>query len=537
MEEALSGRMLLQFAEFDSKDASLSSVIAPLQELREMYEHASLPVGFESLSTCQVRCKRWAKYITEMSAKVTGLIMSRQNMHDAGTGKNQVCTMWLVDENLKGFPYLLNASFAVERGVSALRILCRYCEGRGWDCAAQVFSSCAIDLEYALWSLWPFLHNRSFSHVQPSFHGPSNPSPPHPSTLLLVGPEKYCRFSSLSMAIDAARPCDTLLLLEDVIEAGAVIAIDKELSIVGCSPCGSVNVKARFYITAAVSFSRVCLQGVSFVDCEPTITCSGPKANVLIRHSLLTSAGRKEIMFLNNHASCVMKECLVYNAGDVALMVEDGSRLSMVACDVMNVGVGITVAGKSTCSIRLCRFKDCRENAVIVMDPLAVSESGAARRVSEGTPASASPAATSLVVDHTTFINRCVFVTVSLQPLVAFHPVLRSGFIAPHKHACNPSDTCMLIDFSTVLIQVRSAAAALQYLGIACPASDTSSSVVVFALIREMQKYNALRQQTHAKADKVVCALVLCRLTLQCHQCVCRSALHHRTQSGWLRLL
>ena len=45
--------------------------------------------------------------------------------------------MWLVDESLKEFPYVLDASFAIERGISTLRILRRYCEGNGWDAAAE----------------------------------------------------------------------------------------------------------------------------------------------------------------------------------------------------------------------------------------------------------------------------------------------------------------------------------------------------------------------------------------------------------------
>jgi hypothetical protein len=185
--------------------------------------------------------------------------------------------------------------------------------------------------------------------------------------------------------------------VEDVAEAECIIAIEKALNIVGCSPSGCVNIHARFYISAEVQFSRVCLQGVSFVDSEPTLNCSGPDASVLLRHCHLTSAGRKEIVLINDHAVCIMKGCLVYNGGDVAIMVEDCSRLSMMECDVMNVGVGILVAGKSMCSMRLCSFKDCREHAIIVMDPLPRDDASVSQGVCAGT---------SLFVDRTAFINR-----------------------------------------------------------------------------------------------------------------------------------
>jgi hypothetical protein len=396
MEDTLSGTNLDLVPPDDhiSKGLSTSSVTAPLKELRQMYEHASLPISAESLSTCQVRCKRWAKYIMEMSAKVTGLIMLRH--HGVSTGR----PIWLVDENLKEFPYVLKASFAIERGISTLHILRRYCEGNSWDTAAQLFSSCAIELEYALWSLWPFLHNRYILFGPPSCHNSMNPNPPHPSTLLLVGHGEHCKFSSLAQAIEAAARGDTLLVLEDVVESERCIAIEKDLKIVGCSPNGSVNIQARFFITAEVQFSRVCLQGVSFVDIEPTLTCSGLSANVLLRHCQLTSAGRKEIMLISHLATCVMKECLVYNAGDVAILVDDGSRLSMMTCDVMNVGVGILVAGKSICSTRLCCFKDCRENAIIVMDPVPRDEHSSSHQDPKVGPG------TSLFIDRTSFINR-----------------------------------------------------------------------------------------------------------------------------------
>jgi hypothetical protein len=393
MEDVLSGNLALSPSDPLSKGPSVSSAIAPLKELREMYETASLPPSHELLSTCQVRCKRWAKYIMEMSAKVTGLVML---LHQGST------PIWLVDENLKEFPYVLNASFAMERGISTLHILRRYCEGNGWDTAAQLYSSCATELEYALWSLWPFLHNRYLSYVPPSLHHSIDPKPPHPSTLLLVGPGEHCKFSSLAQAIQAAAPGDTLLVLADMVESDQLIAIEKELNIVGCSPSGPVNIQARFFIVAEVQFSRVCLQGVSYIDVEPTLTCSGPAANVTLRHCQLTSAGRKEIMLVNNHAICVMKECLVYNAGDVAILVEDRSRLSMLACDVMNTGVGVLVAGKSICSTRLCCFKDCRENAIIVMDPLSRDAPGFGS--SHHGPKVA--IGTSLFIDHTVFINR-----------------------------------------------------------------------------------------------------------------------------------
>ena len=387
MEDALSGDLMLPPPDIDSKGPSVSSVTAPLKELREMYEHASLPLSSDSLSTCQVRCKRWAKYVTEMSAKVTGLIMLR--MQEDGRKR----PMWLLDENLKEFPYLLNNSFTIERGVSILHILRRYCEGNGWNTAAQLYGSCAIELEYALWSLWPFLHNRFLAYVHPNLHFSISPIPPQPSSLVLVGPGAHCMFASLACAVEAAAVGATLLVLADVVEAGSVIAIDKDLNIVGCSPNGPVSIQARFHVTSEVQFSRVCLQGVSFVDSEPTLTCTGKKANVLLRRCHLTSAGRKEIMFLDNNATCVMKECLVYNAGDVAVIVEGGSRLSMMACDVMNVGVGVIVACMSVCSMRLCCFKDCRENAVIVMDPVPREQSQ---------PQSG----TTLLVDRTVFINR-----------------------------------------------------------------------------------------------------------------------------------
>jgi hypothetical protein len=434
MEDALSGNLSLFPPDIDSKGPSVSSVTAPLKELRDMYEHASLPLSCDSLSTCQVRCKRWAKYIMEVSAKVTGLVMLR--MQEDGRKR----AVWLLDENLKEFPFVLNTSFAIERGVSVLHILRRYCEGNGWDAAAQLYGSCATELEYALWSLWPFLHNRLLAYVHSNLHYSISPVPPQPSSLVLVGPGEHCRFASLARAVEAASCGDTLLVLADVVEAGSVIAIDKDLHIVGCSPNGPVNIQARFHVTCEAQFSRVCLQGVSFVDSEPTLTCTGQSANVLLRRCHLTSAGRKEIMFLDNHATCVMKECLVYNAGDVALSVEGGSRLSMMACDVVNVGVGVVVACKSVCSMRLCCFKDCRENAVIVMDPVPREQSQP-------------DSGTTLLVDRTVFINRWdLLFSLHLSLFALTH--LCSGFIAPHKQARNPSDAFMNIAFSTLFIQV-----------------------------------------------------------------------------------
>ncbi len=396
MEDALSGSFPLSPPDPHSNGPSISSATAPLRELREMYEHASLPISADLLSTCQVRCKRWAKYIMEMSAKVTGLVMLRY--HEVCTAGNfHMRPVWLVDENLKEFPYVLNTSFAIERGISTLHLLRRFCEGNGWGTAAQLYSSCAVELEYAFWSLWPFLHNRHLSYYNPACEGSINPSPPNPTTLILVGPGEHCKFSLLSQAIEAARPGDTLLVLADVVESDQVIAIEKQLSIVGCSPNGLVNIKARFYVAAEVQFTRVCLQGVSFVDCQPTLCCSGPSANVLIRRCHLTSAGRKEIVLVSHGATCVMKECLVYNAGDVALMVDGGSRLSMMASDVVNVSVGIFVAGNSVCSMRLCSFKDCRENAIIVLDPQPKCEPREQEVEQRGS---------SLYIDYTTFINR-----------------------------------------------------------------------------------------------------------------------------------
>jgi hypothetical protein len=379
------------------KGSTTGSVTAPLKELRGMYEQASLPVSPQSLSTCQVRCKRWSKYVMEMGAKVTGLAMLRyQDICSFSSAHTR--PYWLVEESLKEFPYLLNASLAVERGISTLRILRRFCEGHGWDTAAQLYSSCAIELEYALWSLWPFLHNRCLP--------PSSNCPPHHSTLILVGPGEHCMFASLASAVEAARPGDTLLILADMFEAECIIAIEKALHIVGCSPNGIVNIQARFFVSAEAQFSRVCLQGVSFIDCEPTLNCSGPGARISLRNCHLTSAGRKEIMLISDHAACVMKGCLVYNGGDVAVMVEDCSRLSMMDCDIMNVGVAILLAGKSMCSARLCCFKDCREHAIVVIDPLPRDEAGPAVQ-GPGT----APIGPCLFVDRTTFINRysCLF--------------------------------------------------------------------------------------------------------------------------------
>ncbi len=435
----LNPSMMLLSPEPLSQGPGIGSVTAPLKELRDLYEHASLPLSPESLSTCQVRCKRWAKYITEMGAKVSGLILLRHHDDCTLQGNAHTNPIWLVDESLKEFPYVLNASLAVERGISTLRILRRFCEGNGWDTAAQLYSSCAIELEYALWSLWPFLHNRPLPLPKPS--------PPHPSTLILVGPGEHCKFASLALAVEAARHGDTLLVVDDVAEAECIIAIEKALNIVGCAPSGVVNIHARFYISAQVQFSRVCLQGVSFVDSEPTLNCSGPDASVLLRHCHLTSAGRKEIVLINDHAVCIMKGCLVYNGGDVAIMVEECSRLSMMECDVMNVGVGILVAGKSMCGLRLCSFKDCREHAIIVMDPLPHDEASASQGLCAGT---------SLFVDRTTFINRYgLYFYIYFICLCYRHPRF-SGFIAPHKHARNPSDAFMNVAFSTLLVQVLS---------------------------------------------------------------------------------
>ncbi len=427
-----------------SKGPSISSVSAPLKELRCMYEHASLPVSTESLSTCQVRCKRWSKYIMEIGAKVTGLTMLRyQELLSLGLGNAHARQFWFVEEKLREYPYVLNTSLAIERGISTLHILRRFCEGNGWDSAAQLYSSCAIELEYALWSLWPFLHNRCLP--------PPAPPPPHLCTLVPVGPGEHCMFASLALAVEAARCGDTILVVADLFEAECIIAIEKDLHIVGCSPNGIVNIQARFYISAEVRFSRVCLQGVSFVDSEPTINCSGPGARVSLKNCHLTSSGRKEIMLINNHATCVMKGCLIYNGGDVAVMVEDCSRLSMMECDVLNVGVGILLAGKSKCSARLCSFKDCREHAIIVIDPLPRDEATAVVQ-----DMGAAPTGTSLFVDRTTFINR-YFVLFPCHLLLSSH-CPPSGFIAPHKHARNPSDAFMNVAFSTVLIQVLSAA-------------------------------------------------------------------------------
>ena len=107
-------------------------------------------------------------------------------------------------------------------------------------------------------------------------------------------------------------------------------------------------------------------------------------------------------MHVSNSSTCIMKECLVYNAGELAIFVDDGSRMAMMECDIVNTGVGILVAGNSFFNAVMCCFKDCRENAVIVMDPLSCVEQSTVHLDQEGKVAKGS----SLRIERTTFINR-----------------------------------------------------------------------------------------------------------------------------------